>query len=104
MMGERWQTLRDLSVALSDVGRIRVMAGGTAAHKESVALDRRSVELVGETPQTPQTLRDLGISLRNFAAALRKVGDLAGAAAANDEARVLERRLASAGGGAGRAE
>ena len=97
MMGERWHTLRDLSVALSDVGRIRVMAGdlagGTAAHKES-----------GETPQTPQTLRDLGISLRNFAAALRKVGDLAGAAAADDEARVLERRLASAGGGAGLSE
>ena len=53
--GDTPQTLRDLSLSLDEVGRIREAAGETdaarAIYEESLAIDRGLTETVGETPQ-----------------------------------------------------
>ena len=98
-IGEMPQTLRDLAVALMEIGDLHMNVGDITAAKtpceESLAINRRIVQTAGETPQ----------HLRDLAVALNKVGDLHGAAgdtaAARDaygESLTLCRRLLEATG------
>ena len=98
-IGEMPQTLRDLAVALMEIGDLHMNVGDTTAAKnageESLALRRRIVLTAGGTPH----------HLRDLAVALNRVGDLHGGAgdttAARDaygESLALCRRLLAATG------
>ena len=68
-------------------------AAATAAFEESVALDRRLLDAYGETPQS---LRDLSISLGRLGDVRLQTDELAAARVAYEEALAL-RRTAVAG-------
>ena len=88
-------SLSDLGSVLQDTNRERAVA----AMEESVKLFRRLVDVLGETPQT---MGELAIRLGTIAKMRREAGDPAGAAAADEEADTIQRRLNSIA--AGRAE
>jgi tetratricopeptide (TPR) repeat protein len=85
---------RDLLDVLLELGRLYEARGegslATASYSEALALARRLRDQVGETPQT---LRDLSISLDRVGDVRREVGDLAAAGAALEESLALARRL-----------
>ena len=92
--GETPQTLRDLSLSLDEMGRIREAAGETdaarAIYEESLAIDRGLTETVGETPQT---LRDLAFSLVRVGGVHESAGATDMAKAAYEEALAIRRGL-----------
>ena len=92
--GETPQTLRDLSLSLDEMGRIREAAGETdaarAIYEESLAIDRGLTETVGETPQT---LRDLAFSLVRVGGVHESAGATDMAKAAYEEALEIRRGL-----------
>ncbi len=92
--GETPQTLRDLSLSLDEMGRIREVAGETdaarAIYEESLAIDRGLTETVGETPQT---LRDLAFSLIRVGGVHESAGVTDMAKAAYEEALEIRRGL-----------
>ena len=71
------------------------LASATAAHEESLALVRRLVDAYGETPES---LRDLSISLNRVGDVRGAAGELASATAAHEESLALDRRLVDAYG------
>jgi len=97
--GETPQTLRDLSLSLDEMGRIREAAGemdaARAIYEESLAIDRGLTETVGETPQT---LRALSVSLGRLGGIHEHAGETAAAKAVYEESLAIDRRLTEAFG------
>jgi tetratricopeptide (TPR) repeat protein len=95
------EALRNLSVSLNTVGRVRAVAGdragAEAAYTESSELARRLVSQVG----TPESVRDLSISLNNEGRAREASRDWAGAEAAYTESLELRRQLVDQVGSSG---
>ena len=69
------------------------LGSATAAYEESLALDRRLVDAYGETPQS---LRDLSISLGRVGDVRRETGELSIADSAYEEAIALTRLVLEA--------
>ena len=92
--GDTPQTLRDLSVALLEMGDLYVNAGDTvaarSAYEGSLAIAR---QLLGTMGETPQSLRDLSVSLNRVGDIHQSAGDAASATAAYEESLALCRRL-----------
>jgi tetratricopeptide (TPR) repeat protein len=80
-------------VSLNNVGRVEGELGrweaAGAAYRESLAIARRLLDLLGETPQT---LDDVGISLENVARCEQALGQTIAARAALEEALQLFER------------
>ncbi|MGI8536865.1 MAG: tetratricopeptide repeat protein [Mycobacteriales bacterium] len=89
------ESLRDLSVALENVGRVRGrqgdLDGALGVFSESLALRRRVAESYGVTPQA---LRDLSVALDNVGRVRERQGDLDAALGAFSESLELSRRVA----------
>ena len=96
-IGEMPQTLRDLAVALTEIGDLHVNVGHTTAAKnageESLAINRRIVLTAGETPHH---LRDLAVALNTVGDLYGAAGDTAAARDAYAESLALCRRLLEA--------
>jgi len=88
------RALRDLSIALDNVGQVERELGNLeaarSAYRESLELFRRLREAVGDTPQA---LRDLSISLDNVSRVERDLGNLEAARSAFRESLEIARRL-----------
>ena len=99
-LGGTPEALRDLSVLLSNVGRVARAQGdlaqAEAVYRESLALRRQLVERLGGTPQV---LRDLSVSLNNVGDVLRAQGEGSQAEAAYRESLALRRQLVERLGG-----
>jgi tetratricopeptide (TPR) repeat protein len=94
---ESWETpesLRDLSVALDNVGNTaRVMGEWAKAEKsfeESLTISRKLMERVGETPET---LRDLSVSLNKVGDTAQAKGEWEKAEKSFEESLALRRKL-----------
>ncbi|MGH8582416.1 MAG: tetratricopeptide repeat protein, partial [Gammaproteobacteria bacterium] len=92
--------LRDLSIALNNVGAVARAQGDWAqaesVYREGLALRRQLVERLGGTPEA---LRDLSVSLNNVGAVARAQGDWAQAASVYRECLALRRQLVERLGG-----
>jgi tetratricopeptide (TPR) repeat protein len=90
------EALRDLAVALGDVGDARRksgdMRGANAAFDEALTLMRRRQGMLGDRPDV---LRDVSVSLMKLGQARRESGDLNGALAAFEGALAMDRRILS---------
>ena len=97
--GDTPQALRDLSIALDNVGQVERDLGNLeaarSAYRESLELRRRLRVALGDTPQA---LRDLSISLDNVGGVERDLGILEAARTAHRESLELCRRLREAVG------
>jgi tetratricopeptide (TPR) repeat protein len=93
-LGDTPETLRDLSVALTNVGDVQRRLGhllaASAAFEESLALAR---QLRASRGDTPETLRDLSVSLDNVGDVQQHLGNLPAASAAFEESLALVRQL-----------
>jgi tetratricopeptide (TPR) repeat protein len=91
------ETIRDLSIALDNVGDVAQALGrwaeAEAAYRESLTLVRRQWERLGETPET---IRDWSIALDNVGNVAQALGRRAEARAFYQEALALRRRLSLA--------
>uniref|UniRef100_UPI0037850D0C tetratricopeptide repeat protein n=1 Tax=Nakamurella sp. TaxID=1869182 RepID=UPI0037850D0C len=96
--GDTPQTLRDLSIALDNVGGTARDRGdltaATTAYTESLDIARRLRDTYGDTPQT---LRDLSIALDNVGGTARDRGDLTAATTAYRDALATLADLATYG-------
>ena len=92
--GDTPETVRDLSVALNNVGRVAEALGQWAeaetTYRESLALMRQQRERLGDTPET---VRDLSVSLDSVGRVAVALGQRAEARAFYQEALILCRRL-----------
>ncbi|MCP5310606.1 MAG: tetratricopeptide repeat protein [Zoogloeaceae bacterium] len=93
--GKGPQVLRDLSIALDNVGRVARdlgdLSAARVAFEESLSLRRQLREALGEGPQV---LRDLSVSLDNVGGVAGDLGDLSAARVAFEESLSLRRQLA----------
>ncbi|HEY5870828.1 MAG TPA: tetratricopeptide repeat protein, partial [Candidatus Tectomicrobia bacterium] len=91
--GDTPETVRDLSIALDNVGRVAVALGQWAEAettcRESLALRRQQRERLGDTPET---VRDLSIALNNVGRVVRALGQWAEAETAYRESLALRRQ------------
>jgi tetratricopeptide (TPR) repeat protein len=97
VQGDTPQALRDLSIALDNVGHVeRDLGDLTAArdaYRESLDIRRQLWQALGDTPQV---LRDLSISLNNLGIVEQDLGDLVAAREALRESLDICRQLCAA--------
>ena len=92
--------LREVSIALDNVGRVAQAQGDLAqaesTYRESLALSRQLVERLGGTPEA---LRDVSVALDNVGRVAEVQGDWAQAESAYRESLALRRQLVERLGG-----